>query len=96
MPTSTFFTILHKYFECCFCKCCNVDKTNEETTPSSFFIYNSSEGDNSPFSFDDMSNPSTPITLSSSSSSLDSYNIQNKPYKRKNINIGIIPSYYYD
>ena len=97
MSTSNFFTILNKYFHCCICRCC-IDKTKEEETSSDASIYNNNTtGDNSPFSFDDLSNPSTPITSSSSSSSLDSFNGQHIAYKRKSIiSIGIIPSYYYN
>jgi hypothetical protein len=56
-----------------------------------------------PFTFDDMSNPTTPMTWTSSNSSLDSSNdpslyLQSSSsyYKRKNIHIGIIPASYYD
>lgn len=91
--TNPFFTIIEKYFECCTkrCTCCfNVKKEEHETT-----IIQS--GDNTPFTFDDMSNPrtpGTPITWSSSSSSLESYNTPYKRYQFKPY-VGIIPTNYY-
>ena len=67
--STSFFTIIEKYFQCCTkrCTCCfNVKKEDRETT------CNVSSGENSPFTFDDVSNPGTPgtpITWSSSSAS---------------------------
>ncbi len=93
--TYSFFTILDKYFHCCMCRCCNEKTAEENRTPTSSEssrIYNINDTYN-PFTFDDLSNPSTPMSLSSSTSSFDS--IDYKPHKRKNIPIGIIPSYYY-
>ena len=92
--STSFFTIIEKYFQCCTkrCTCCfNVKKEERETT------YDIPSGENSPFTFDDMSNPGTPgtpITWSSSSSSLESYNT---PYKRNQFKpyVGIIPTNYY-
>lgn len=96
MSTSNFFNILHKYFRCCICRCCK-DKSQEEITDSDKYIIYNKYGGNNPFTFDDVSSPSTNITWSSSSSSLDSLNERRhtSTYKRKNINISIIPSYYY-
>lgn len=97
MTTSNFFTILHKYLHCCICRCCN-EKLKEEDTSTvssnSSFINNNI---NTQYTFDDLSSPSTSVTLSASSSSLDSLNeYQYHPtYKRKITNISIIPSYYY-
>ena len=99
MTTSNFFTILHKYLHCCVCRCCN-EKLKEEDAfaASSHSSFNNTNDINSQFTFDDMSSPSTTVTLSSSSSSLDSLNEYryHPTYKRKNTNISIIPSYYYD
>ena len=97
MPISNFFNILHKYLHCCVCRCCN-EKLKEEDAfaASSHSSFNNTNDINSQFTFDDMSSPSTTVTLSSSSS-LDSFNEhRDQPtYKRKNINISIIPSSYY-
>jgi hypothetical protein len=100
MTTGNFFNILGKYFHCCICRCCN-EKSKEEdasiSSSNSSFIYNTN-GENSPFTFDDMSSSTlSNVTWTSSSSSLDSFNEhRDQPtYKRKNINISIIPSSYY-
>jgi len=98
--STSFFTMLKAYFQCCTnrCSCCFNNQNKEENEPSRDNITYNPSGDNSPFSFDDLSNPSTPgtpITWSSSSSSLDSY--KNQPYKRPQFKpyIGIIPANYY-
>ena len=105
MITSNFFTILQKYFQCCMSRCCMTETEENRNAPSlntsaSFIIANNNRN---PFTFDDMSNPSTPMTWTSSNSSLDSSNdpslyLQSSSsyYKRKNIHIGIIPASYYD
>lgn len=93
--STSFFTIIEKYLQCCtkrFTCCFNVKKEERET------IYDFPTGENNPFTFDDISNPGTPetpITWSSSSSSLESYNI---PYKRHQFKpyVGIIPTNYYN
>jgi len=95
--SSSFFTILKTYFKCCTNRCSCCFNTKKEDEPSHDDIY-SQYGENSPFSFDDISNPGTPgtpMTWSSSSSSLESY--KNQPYKRPQFKpyIGIIPSNYY-
>jgi hypothetical protein len=48
-------------------------------------------GDRSPYSFDDLTNPLSPMTTSSSGSSIDSF------YKRPKFKpyVGIIPANYY-
>lgn len=90
---SQFFTILKTYFNGCTtqCSCCfNKKKEHEPSRDNSYSQYD----EHSPFSFDDISNPGTPMTWSSSSSSLESYKT---PYKRPQFKpyIGIIPSNYY-
>lgn len=89
--TTPFFTIIKNYFRCSCC-CCFEKKKEEPKNSQPSYILN---GDNSPFSFDDLSNPSTPITLSSSSSSLD--DSFNRTYKRQQFKpyVGIIPANYY-
>ncbi len=91
--STSFFTIIEKYFHCCTkrCSCClNVKKEEHETSHEIQY------GENSPFSFDDMSNPGTPGTSItwSSSSSLESYN---GSYKRQQFKpyVSIIPTNYY-
>jgi hypothetical protein len=102
--TYSFFTILHKYFHCCMCRCCNetAREYNEKPQSTSTVVVSSTDTDTTydpstsftSFTFDDLSNTSTtPVTLSSSTSSFDS--IDYHPYKRKNIHVGIIPSSYY-
>ena len=91
--SSLFFTILEKYFLCCMCRCCK-GKIDEETSSNSSYIYNTNSGDGSPYTFDDMSNSSTPMTWSSASS-LDSFNYPNELYKRKSMNISIVPQSYH-
>lgn len=95
--SSSFFTMLKTYFQCCTkqCSCCFNTKNEVEHSHDNIF---SQYGENSPFSFDDISNPGTPgtpMTWSSSSSSLESY--KNQPYKRPQFKpcISIIPSNYY-
>ena len=91
--SSHFFTIIKSYFQCCAnrCSCCFNKKVDDE--PSLDNTYSSQYRDSSPFSFDDISNPRTTST-SSSSSSLESYNT---PYKRQQFKpyVGIIPANYY-
>ncbi len=94
--SSQFFTMLKTYFQCCTnrCSCCFNKKKEDESSHDDIY---SQYGENSPFSFDDISNPGTPgtpMTWSSSSSSLESYKT---PYKRPQFKpyIGIIPSNYY-
>ena len=101
--TYSFFTILHKYFHCCMCRCCNetAREYNEKPQSTSTVVVSSTDTDTTydpstsftSFTFDDLSNPSTPVTLSSSTSSFDS--IDYRPYKRTNIHVGIIPPSYY-
>jgi hypothetical protein len=105
MITSNFFTILQKYFHCCMCRCCMTEteeNRNGQPLNASASASVLANNNRNPFTFDDMSNPSTPMTWSSSNSSLDSSNdpslyLQSSSsyYKRKNIHIGIIPSSYY-
>lgn len=90
--TSNFFTILSSYFQCC---CCKNKNNNDEKKYDYYDRYNS--GENSPFTFDDLSAITDSGTSSewSSSSTLDGYNnnpapivkdsfIQrNKNYQRK-------------
>jgi len=96
MATDNFFTTLQNYFKCCFwCRsggCCFAEKNVKDGENSS-----SSEsvglgiGDRSPYSFDDLSNPLSPMSNSSSGSSIDSF------YKRPKFKpyVGIIPANYY-
>lgn len=95
--STPFFTMLEKYFHCCMCRCCIHKHDEEETSSNSSYRYNAYSGNGTPgtqCSFDDMSNPSTPITWSSSSS-LDSFNYPNELYKRKSMIISIIPQSYH-
>ena len=96
--SASFFTMFKTYFHCCTTRCTWCSKNDEYSNNSS----TPNDGDKSPFSFEDMSSPSnqgTPITWSSSSSSLDGFT---PPYKRiiarptfKPYNISIIPTNYY-
>ena len=97
--STPFFTILKTYFHCCTTRgsCCYTTKIDEYSNKPSTM----NAGDKSPF-FEDLSSPSnqgTPITWSSSSSSLDGFT---PPYKKptvkptfKSYNISIIPTNYY-
>ena len=84
MATDNFFTTLQNYVKCCFwCRsgsCFFADKRGGLGT-----------GDDSPYSIDNFSNSDTPMTKSSSESSIDSTYTRPKfrPY------IGIIPANYY-
>ena len=97
--SSQFFTILKTYFQCCANRCSYCFNKKEEDNPSYSshdILYKSHY---SQFSFDDLSNPKTPgtpMSWSSSSSSLESYN-NTQPYKRPQFKpyIGIIPANYY-
>ena len=97
--STSFFTVLKTYLHCCTTRCSWCSKNDEYSNNSSSTL---GGGDKSPFSFEDMSSPSnqgTPITWSSSSSSLDGFT---PPYKKINVkptfkpyNISIIPTNYY-
>ena len=97
--STSFFTVLKTYLHCCTTRCSWCSKNDEYSNNSSSTL---GDGDKSPFSFEDLSSPSnqgTPITWSSSSSSLDGIT---PPYKRINArptfkpyNISIIPTNYY-
>lgn len=91
--SSQFFTILKTYFQCCANRCCCCFNKKVEDEPSCENTYSNEYRENSPFSFDDISNPRTPST-SDSTSSFESYNT---PYKRQQFKpyIGIIPANYY-
>lgn len=100
--SNQFFTILETYFRCCTkrCSCCFNTKEKNDPADSSYNIYPyNMNGENSPFSFDDISNPNTPntssITLSSSSSSLDSLKPPYKRYQQFRPYMSIIPTNYY-
>ena len=96
-----FFTTLTNYFKCCLCRdeCCFVTKDivgDEDLRSRSGFHRSGSSNsisgcDGSPYSFDDISNPRSPMTNSSSDSSIDSF------YKRTKYkpHFGIIPTNYY-
>lgn len=94
-----FFTTFNDYFKCCLCRdsCCFTTKTTDENSKSSNGFGRSGSntsintGDGSPYSFDDLSNPLSPMTTSSSDSSIDSL------YKRSKFKpyVGIIPAHYY-
>lgn len=95
-----FFTTFTNYFKCCLCRdgCCFVTKDigDENILSASGFDRSGSSnsisgGDGSPYSFDDISNPRSPITNSSSNSSIDSFYTRTK-YRP---NFGIIPKNYY-
>ena len=86
MATNNFFTILQNYIKSCWCSsdgCCIVEKEGGGIGIGM--------GDGSPYSIDNFSNSDTPMTKSSSDSSIDSI------YKRPNFKpyIGIIPANYY-
>ena len=95
-----FFTTFNNYFKCCWCRdgCCFTTKNADENSKSSSGFGRSgsdpsiSAGDRSPYSFDDLSNPLSPMTNSSSGSSIDSM------YKRPKFKpyVGIIPAHYYN
>lgn len=101
-----FFTTFNDYFKCCLCRddCCfttkNADDNRKSDGDSGFgksgsnssIISIISIGDGSPYSFDDLSNPLSPMTTSSSGSSIDSM------YKRPKFKpyVGIIPTHYYN
>lgn len=89
--SNPFFTELKRYFQCCICKCFSYNREEDVEEP----IYTH---DSSPYSFDDLTSPSTQVSWSTSTSSLDSFDYQysTPSYKRKNIRIAIIPSYYYN
>ncbi len=94
-----FFTTLTNYFKCCLCRdgCCFTTKNADEhiNSGSGFDRSGSSNSisgdDSSPYSFDDISNPRSPMTNSSSNSSIDSF------YKRPKYkpHLNIIPTNYY-
>ena len=95
-----FFTTLTNYFKCCLCRdsCCFVTKDigDENIRSGSGFDRSGSSnsisgGDGSPYSFDDISNPRSPMTNSSSNSSIDSFYTRTK-YRP---NFDIIPKNYY-
>lgn len=98
MATDNFFTTLQNYFKCCFwCRsecCCFSEKPAKDSESSSSSSSGSVDlgiGDSSPYSFDDLSSPLSPMTSSSSGSSLDNL------YKRPKFKpyVGIIPANYY-
>ena len=87
--SDNFFTRFQTYFKCCWCReCCLTSKERDENSTCDSNI---STGDGSPYSFDDLSNPRSPMTNSSSGSSIDSF------YKRPKFKpyVGIIPANYY-
>ncbi len=95
--SGNFFTIIKNYFKCgC---CCFTNEMNDHKEGSNYagsgggIGISNRGGSTSSFSFDDLSNPTTPLTNSSSSSSLEDYRI----YKRPNFKpyVGIIPANYY-
>lgn len=100
MASGNFFTIFKNYFKCgC---CCFSSEVNDRKEGSNHHagigsgIGNrggSGSGSSSPFSFDDLSNPLTPMTGSSSSSSLEDYRIYQRPKFKPYV--GIIPANYY-
>lgn len=100
MASDNFFTIFKNYFKCC-CFMNEVDDSKEGrkyTGSGSGGIGNrggngSGSGSSSPFSFDDLSNPLTPLTNSSSSSSLEDYRVYQRPKFKPYV--GIIPANYY-
>jgi hypothetical protein len=90
-----FFTTFTNYFHCCADRgCCFATKESNIHNHESN-IHNDEnhvDSDYSPYSFDDYSNPISPMTNSSSSSSIDSL------YKRQTYRpyVGIIPAHYYN
>lgn len=103
--STPFFTMLKIYFHCCANRCShcfntkdagdtnNANEPDRDTLCTTHVDYNQ-------FTFDDLSNPNTPMTSSSSSSSLESYKtpyLYSYPYKRPQFKpyIGIIPKNYY-
>ena len=100
--STPFFTMLKTYFHCCanrYSCCFNTNDANEphrDTKHNEHVDYNQ-------FTFDDLSNPNTPMTSSSSSSSLEDYKTPlypypyPYPYKRPQFKpiIGVIPTNYY-
>jgi len=100
MASGNFFTIFKNYFKCgCCCFSSEVNDRKEGSNHHSGIgsgIGNrggSGSGSSSPFSFDDLSNPLTPMTGSSSSSSLEDYRIYQRPKFKPYV--GIIPANYY-
>lgn len=105
MVSEDFFTIVKNYFKCsCCCLTNDGNRASKESGDGRKGWSGDGDGDcdgngngnggsSSPFSFDDLSNPLTPLTGSSSSSSLNEHLI----YKRPKFTpcIGIIPSNYY-
>lgn len=90
MTLDNFFTIFKNYIKSCWCSsdgCCIVEK---ERGGDGIGI-GIGIGDGSPYSIDNFSNSDTPMTKSSSDSSIDSI------YKRPNFRpyISIIPANYY-
>lgn len=90
-----FFTTFTKYFPCCtYRSCCFT--TNESSIHNlennNHVDEHQNDSDYSNYSFDDLSNPLSPMTNSSSSSSIDSL------YKRQTYRpyVGIIPTHYYN
>jgi hypothetical protein len=105
MAFGDFFTIFKHYFRCC-CFTTEVDHHKEGRSNHTGIGNRGNRGgigsgsgsgsendSNSPFSFDDLSNPLTPMTGSSSSSSLEDYRIYQRPKFKPYV--GIIPANYY-
>jgi len=97
--SDNFFTIFDTYFKCCWKRnCCFAAKDYDEKRNYDDInrIRNDiiGNGDVSPYSFDDLSNPLTPVTNSSSSSSLSTDTITYKRPKVKSY-VSIIPANYY-
>ena len=97
--SGNFFTIFKNYFKCSCCCFTDEVKDHKEGSNHHAGIGNrggsgSGSGSSSPFSFDDLSNPLTPMTSSSSSSSLEDYRIYQRPKFKPYV--GIIPANYYN
>lgn len=89
--SNNFFTIFENYFKCCSCRGCCF--SNEKIHGNESNISDITSGNSSPYSFDDISNPRTPMTSSSSCSSIEESLVYRRPKFKPYV--GIIPANYY-